>query len=341
MTEKKITYKDAGVDIEAGSRVIKNIKDDIKSTFSNNVLAEIGSFGGLFQVPSMNEPVLVSSVDGVGTKLMVARMAGKHDTVGQDLVNHCVNDILVQGSKPLFFLDYLGIGKLKDEVFKEILSGFIKACKENGCALIGGETAEMPGIYSDEDYDLVGTIVGIVEKDKIITGKDIKAGDKIIGLPSTGLHTNGYSLARKIMFEVLGHQTDTYLDELGETVGEALLKVHRSYLKPIENVMKEVNIHGMAHLTGGGFIDNIPRILPENVGVEIFKGSWDVLPIFDYLVKAVDLDEFEAHRTFNMGIGLVVIVAEEDYEKTMKILAEESPRLVGEVIEGEKKVTLK
>ena len=271
-----ISYADAGVSIDNANRAVEKIREHARSTFNERTLTEIGSFGGMFAgaFPDMAEPILVASADGVGTKLKVAFETGIHNTVGADLVNHCVNDILVQGARPLFFLDYFATGKLEPDVTASVVEGMARACRENGCVLLGGETAEMPSMYSDGEYDLAGFIVGVVDKPKVIDGKTIKPGDVVLGLPAKGLQTNGYSLARKLLFEIGNYKVDTFLDELGTTVGDALLETHESFLKPLEPLLDSGQIKGLAHITGGGFLENIPRILPEGVSVEINRGSW-------------------------------------------------------------------
>ena len=303
------TYRDAGVDIEAGEETVGRIKGLVRETFTPGVLADIGAFGGFFALDTgaYREPVLVSSIDGVGTKLKVAVRAGRHDTVGQDLVNHCVNDIAVCGARPLFFLDYLGTGKLDPDVAEQIVRGFVTACKENGCALIGGETAEMPGIYAAGDYDLAGSIVGVVERDGIVDGSRVEAGDVLLALPSTGLHTNGYSLARAVLFEHFDvHDTP---DELGgETLGEALLKVHRSYLDAIQALIADDLAHGFAHVTGGGIVGNTMRIVPDGLGLEIDWEAWERPAIFELIGGLGNVPEEDLRRTFNLGAGLVAVV---------------------------------
>jgi phosphoribosylformylglycinamidine cyclo-ligase len=313
---KPITYSDAGVDIDAATRATDKIKELARRTFNQRTLSEIGSFGGMFDgaFPELKQPVLVASADGVGTKLKIAFLAGVHHTVGRDLVNHCVNDILVQGARPLFFLDYIATGKLLPEVVASIVEGVANGCRENGCVLLGGETAEMPDFYSEGEYDIAGFIVGIVDREKIIDGKQITAGDVLLALPSVGLHTNGYSLARKLFFEVAGYTADTRLDELGMTVGEALLQEHLSYLKPLEGLLDSGMIKGLAHITGGGLTDNIPRILPEGCAVEIDKDSWPVLPIYKLMQQIGNVSEAEMYRTFNMGVGMVVVCSENKAE---------------------------
>jgi len=289
--------------------------------------------------PEMSEPVLVASADGVGTKLKIAFDTGVHDTIGQDLVNHCVNDILVQGARPLFFLDYFATGRLSPEITAAVVEGIAIACRENGCVLLGGETAEMPGFYADGEYDLAGFIVGIVDKRRVIDGKNISAGDIVLGLPSNGLQTNGYSLARKLFFEIGGFEVDSYVEELGETVGEALLKKHTSFLKPLDKLLDSGKIKGLAHITGGGFLENIPRILPENVSVEIKRGSWNELPVFGLMQKLGNVEEKEMFRTFNMGVGMILVSAEADKEFLKNNLGECFE--IGRVVEGNKEVVIK
>jgi phosphoribosylformylglycinamidine cyclo-ligase len=306
---ESISYSDAGVSIDNANRAVAKIREFAKSTFNERTLTEIGSFGGMFSgaFPGMADPVLVASADGVGTKLKLAFETGIHNTVGADLVNHCVNDILVQGARPLFFLDYFATGKLEPDVTASVVEGMARACKENGCVLLGGETAEMPDFYPPGEYDLAGFIVGVVDKSKVIDGKNIAPGDVVLGIPSNGLQTNGYSLARKLFFEIGGHKPDTYIEELGSTVGDALLRTHQSFLRPLEALLDTGAIKGLAHITGGGFLENIPRILPENVSVEIKRGTWPELPVFDLMQKLGNVEEREMFRTFNMGIGMVII----------------------------------
>ena len=284
--KKKSAYAEAGVDIDVMMNSLKRIGKKVKGTNTSGVVSEIGSFGGLFKSPG-KESLLVSSVDGVGTKLKVAHMADKHNTVGQDLVNHCVNDILVQGAHPLFFLDYLGTASLNPKAFEDVVGGFCKACKENGAALLGGETAEMPGLYPKGEYDLVGTIVGTVERKKLITGKKIRKGDILIGLPSTGLQTNGYSLARKVIFEKAGKKLSDLVPGTKTTFEKALLAIHKSYLNPVLAVMKKVDIHGMAHITGGGLYDNVPRVLPDNVDAVFDRSTWKTPAIFEFILFTI------------------------------------------------------
>ena len=335
-----ISYADAGVSIDNANLAVEKIKTYAKSTFNERTLTEIGSFGGMFSAmfPEMKEPILVASADGVGTKLKIAFDTGIHNTIGQDLVNHCVNDILVQGARPLFFLDYFATGKLSPEITASVVEGISIACRENGCVLLGGETAEMPGFYSDGEYDLAGFIVGVVDKSKVIDGKNIKSGDVVLGLPSSGLQTNGYSLARKLFFEVGGFSVDSFIAELGETVGEALLKPHASFLKPLDKLFDSGKIKGLAHITGGGLLENIPRILPKNVSVQIKRGSWEELPIFDFMQKLGNVEDTEMFRAFNMGVGMIVICSEEDKEFLKNELGKCFE--IGRVIEGNRDVSI-
>ena len=301
-------YKASGVDIDAGNEAVRRIRGLARSTFTPGVLSDIGSFGGLFQLDTgrWREPVLVSSADGVGTKLKVAFLADRHDTSGADLVNHCVNDILVQGAEPLFFFDYLGTGKLSPTVAEQIVSGMAAACRENGCALLGGETAEMPGFYADGEYDVAGFIVGVVSRGRLIDGKRIAPGDALIGIPSSGLHTNGYSLARRIAFDVAGLGVGSHIPDLGTTIGDALLEPHRSYLPLIRPLLRSGLIKGMAHITGGGITENLPRILPEGMSAVIDRSAWRVPRLFEWLQRTGNVPDDDMLRTFNMGIGLIV-----------------------------------
>jgi len=337
---QSISYADAGVSIDNANRAVAKIREFARSTFNDRTLTEIGSFGGMFSAafPGMAEPILVASADGVGTKLKLAFETGIHNTVGADLVNHCVNDILVQGARPLFFLDYFATGKLEPDVTASVVEGMATACRENGCVLLGGETAEMPDFYPPGEYDLAGFIVGVVDKKNVIDGKNIKPGDVVLGIPSNGLQTNGYSLARKLFFEVGKYKPDTYLHELGETVGEALLKTHQSFLRPLEGLLDTGLIKGLAHITGGGFLENIPRILPENVSVEIKRGTWPELPIFGVMQKLGNVDEKEMFRTFNMGIGMVVICSESDKDNRVNQLGNFYE--IGRAKSGPKKVEI-
>jgi phosphoribosylformylglycinamidine cyclo-ligase len=318
----EIRYRDAGVDIDAANEAKTRIKRLARETFTPNVLSEIGSFGGMFRADfgQLAEPVLVASADGVGTKLRIAFATGIHNTIGYDLVCHCVNDILVQGARPLFFLDYIASGKLVPETVEQIIEGLARGCREAGCALIGGETAEMPGFYSGGDYDVAGFIVGVVDRKRVIDGARISPGDVLIGLPSVGLHTNGYSLARKLFFEVAGYETGTYIGKLRCTVGDELLKPHRSYLPALDGMIDSGIIKGLVHVTGGGLLENVPRILPDGVGAEIKPGSWPVLPVFDLLAEIGRVARDEMYRAFNMGIGMVVIVAAEDRDRVCGFL---------------------
>lgn len=333
-------YKEAGVNIDAGNETVKRIKKLVKATYNDQVLGDLGSFGGLFAFPNrqFDRPVLVSSTDGVGTKLKVAFAMKKYDSVGYDLVNHCVNDILVQGAKPLFFLDYIGTGSLDPSVAEAIVSGLARGCRENGTVLIGGETAEMPGIYGTGEFDLAGTIVGVVEQDQLITGASIRPGDIVLGLASLGLHTNGYSLARKICFDKLGLKPTDLVSGIQNAIGTELLMPHKSYFNEVYPLITRGLVQGLAHITGGGFYDNIPRILPENCGVKIKKGSWDVLPIFKFLQQAGEVPDEQAYRVFNMGIGMVLICRPEDVV-TIKDMVPGIYEL-GKVVEGAKKVEL-
>jgi len=332
-------YKSSGVDLEAGNEVVRRIKGLAQTTFTPAVLSQIGSFGGLYRLGTANlsDPVLVSSVDGVGTKLKVAFLARRHQTIGEDLVNHCVNDILVQGAQPLFFLDYLATGKLNSNVAIEVVEGLVRACTENDCSLLGGETAEMPGFYVDGEYDLAGFIVGVVERNRIVDGANIVPGDRLIGLPSNGLHTNGYSLARRVVFDQIGLSIDETVPELGETIGEALLRPHRSYLTALRPLLREGLVKGMAHVTGGGITENLPRVLPSGCAADVNLDAWSPPRLFNFLQKRGQIPTEEMYRTFNMGIGLIVICASKDVERTSALLCEhgvEDVRLIGRVIDG-------
>lgn len=335
-----ISYSDAGVSIDNANLAVSKIREFAKSTFNERTLTEIGSFGGMFSgaFPGMSDPILVASADGVGTKLKIAFDTGVHTTIGQDLVNHCVNDILVQGARPLFFLDYFATGKLSPEVTASVVEGISIACKENSCVLLGGETAEMPGFYSDGEYDLAGFIVGVVDKKNVIDGRSISVGDVVLGIPSNGLQTNGYSLARKLFFEIGGHKVDSFIDELGCTVAEALLARHTSFLKPLEAVLDSGMIKGLAHITGGGFLENIPRILPDGVSVEIRRGSWRELPVFGLMQRLGQVADLEMFRTFNMGIGMVVVCRPEDKNTLMSSI--EGAVEIGSIVEGNKDVKI-
>jgi phosphoribosylformylglycinamidine cyclo-ligase len=331
-------YRQAGVDIDAGNETVRRIKSLARATFTPGVLSDIGSFGGLFRLgDGWREPVLVSSADGVGTKLRVAFLTGRHDTVGADLVNHCVNDILVQGADPLFFLDYLATGRLAPEIAERVIAGIARGCRENGCALIGGETAEMPGFYADGEYDIAGFIVGAVERTAIVDGQSIVPGDVIVALPSAGLHTNGYSLARHVLFECAGYSVETVVPELGTTVGAALLAPHRSYLHAIRPLLRERLVKGMAHITGGGITDNLPRVLPAGCGAEIDLRSWTVPPLFSLIGARGAIVRGEMLRAFNMGAGFLVVCAPRESERIVDLLtaAGERPWRIGRVLAGE------
>jgi phosphoribosylformylglycinamidine cyclo-ligase len=315
-------YADAGVDIDAKAAALARAKKAIRSTFTAGVLGDVGGFGGLFRpdFSAYREPVLVASTDGVGTKLKVAIDTGRHDTCGADLVNHCVNDILVQGARPLFFLDYVATGKVEPGLIESVIEGIARACRENGTALLGGETAEMPGFYAAGEYDLAGTIVGVVDREKILDGSRIVAGDVAAGLPSVGLQTNGYTLARKVFFESMGKTPADRLEELGgRSIGDVLLDPHLSYLRAMEPLLDAGLVHGMAHLTGGGFYDNIPRVLPVGLDVVVKSGAWDVPPVFEVIGREGDVSFEEMHRVFNMGVGMVVFVAPGDLARVGQI----------------------
>jgi phosphoribosylformylglycinamidine cyclo-ligase len=336
-------YKQAGVDIEAGNEVVRRIRALARGTFTPGVLSEIGSFGGLFRLDSAGvaDPVLVASADGVGTKLRIAFLTGIHRTIGIDLVNHCVNDILVQGAEPLFFFDYLATGRLNPDVAVEIVEGLSVACRGNGCALLGGETAEMPGFYADDEYDVAGFIVGVVARDRLIDGRRIQPGDVLVGMPSSGLHTNGYSLARRIAFDVAGLGVDSHVAELGTTVGEALLEPHRSYLPVIRPLLATGLIKGMAHITGGGITDNLPRILPEGTAAVIDRSAWQVPPVFRWLQQTGGVPDADMLRTFNMGIGLIVACDAHDAEQVIADLGragEAAAVPIGRIVSGQRAV---
>jgi phosphoribosylformylglycinamidine cyclo-ligase len=341
---KPVSYSDAGVDIDAATRATDRIKELARTTFNERTLSEIGSFGGMFDgaFPNMSQPVLVASADGVGTKLKIAFATGVHNTVGRDLVNHCVNDILVQGARPLFFLDYVATGKLSPEVIASVVEGVANGCRENGCVLLGGETAEMPGFYGEGEYDIAGFIVGVVDRAKIIDGKAIAPGDVLLALPSVGLHTNGYSLARKLFFEVAGYEPQTYLPEVGMSAGEALLQPHVSYLRPLEALLDVAVIKGLAHITGGGLTDNIPRILPAGTAVKIEPGSWPVLPVFELFRRLGNVSDSEMFRTFNMGVGMVIVTAAGDVDQITAHFRERGEQCyrIGEVVAGDGEVLL-
>ncbi len=336
-------YRQSGVDIDAGNEAVRRIKSLARATFTPDVLSEIGSFGGLFRLPlsGYSEPVLVASADGVGTKLKLAFMSGRHDTVGQDLVNHCVNDILVQGATPLFFLDYLATGRLAPTVAADIVGGMARACRENGCALLGGETAEMPGFYAEGEYDLAGFIVGMVDRSRVIDGSTLVPGDVLIGIPSSGLHTNGYSLARSIVFDTLGLSFDSVVPELGGSIGEALLATHRSYLSVLQSIVGRRLVKGMAHITGGGITDNLPRMLPTGRVALIDRSSWRVPPIFEFLARAGEVADAEMFRAFNMGIGMIVACDERNVAEVLALVAEHGGNgsvVIGRIGEGDRGV---
>ncbi len=335
MSGGKSSYAQAGVDIDEMMGSLSAVKRMVKQTSTRGVRSDIGSFGGLFDSPGRDH-ILVASADGVGTKLKVAVMANRHHTVGQDLINHCTNDILVQGARPLFFLDYLGAARLEGAVFKDVVRGLCKACRENGCALLGGETAEMPGLYPDGEYDLVGTIVGTVPRKKVITGSGIRAGDLIIGLGASGLQTNGYSLARKVIFDKAGLSVDDIFPGMRRTVADVLLKVHQSFLKPVSALMASISIRGMAHITGGGLVDNVPRVLPKTVDAIVDRSTWKVPPVFQFIEEQGGVDHEEMYRVFNMGIGYTIIVRKRDAEQAMAILrgVRARPTVIGRCVKG-------
>lgn len=342
--ETALTYKSSGVDLDVARETKNHIKRLAQKTFTKGVISEIGGYGGLYSLAldlkKIEDPVLVSSTDGVGTKLKVAFAMGIHNTVGQDLVNHCVNDILVHGATPLFFLDYIAAGRLKPSIIAQIVDGMAVACKANGCALIGGETAEMPDFYPGEEYDIAGFIVGIVSRKKLIDGSTIKAGDILLGLPSSGLHTNGYSLARQIFFGQAKLKTSSSLRGLGDTIGETLLEPHRSYLKVLRGLIDKGVVKGLAHITGGGFTENIPRILPRNCQAQINGSTWPVPPVFDVLRRLGNLEFSEMYRTFNMGIGMVIAIDESKVATAVSHFkkVKEKFYVIGKVIRGDKKV---
>ncbi|MES2764422.1 MAG: phosphoribosylformylglycinamidine cyclo-ligase [Bacteroidota bacterium] len=329
-----ISYKSSGVDIEAGDETVQRIKPLVRSTFTPQVLTDIGMFGALYDAkfPQYEHPFLVASTDGVGTKLKVAFMMGKHDTVGQDLVNHCVNDILACGAKPLFFMDYFATGKLDPGVAEQVISGFVTACKENGCALIGGETAEMPSMYQEGEYDLAGNITGVVEKSKILSSANVKEGNVLIGLPSSGLHTNGYSLARAALFPAF--DVNDFVEELGETIGEALLKVHRSYLHQIWPLLEGNLINALSHITGGGIVGNTERVVPEGLALDIDWNAWEIPAIYKLIQKTGEIDDEEMRKAFNLGIGMIIVCDESKSGEIMELLKDEKPVVVGKIVKG-------
>ncbi len=337
-----VTYADAGVDIDRANRTKQRIKYLAHKTFTRGVLSDIGGFGGLFAIDKTKyvDPVLVSSVDGVGTKLKIAFAMGLHSTVGADLVNHCVNDIAVQGAAPLFFMDYLAAGKLEPTIAEKVVEGIADACKHNGCALIGGETAEMPGFYPDGEYDLAGFIVGVVEREQIITGKDVQIGDVILGLPSNGLHTNGYSLARKLLFEGARYSPDDYVNEIKNKVGNELMRTHKSYWPALKKLVAAQCVSALAHITGGGITENLPRVLPRGTGAAIDLGSWPVPPLFEHLRQLGNVPQDEMLRTFNMGLGMLAVVPLAKFKKAQTVLERvgEKTYTVGRIIKGDRKV---
>jgi phosphoribosylformylglycinamidine cyclo-ligase len=342
-TTTPITYADAGVDISRANRTKQRIKYLAHKTFTRGVLSEIGGFGGLFSIDKTKyaDPVLVSSVDGVGTKLKIAFEMDLHSTVGADLVNHCVNDIAVQGAAPLFFMDYLATGTLDPSIAEKVVEGIADACKHNGCALIGGETAEMPGFYSDGEYDLAGFIVGVVDREKIITGKDVQIGDIVLGLPSNGLHTNGYSLARKLLFEVAHYSPETYVNEIKNKVGNELMRTHKSYWPAVRKLADAQCVAAMAHITGGGITENLPRVLPRGTAAVIELGSWPVLPIFEHLQQLGNVPQEEMLRTFNMGMGMLLVVPSAKFKKAQSVLERVGEKFytIGRITKGERKVS--
>ena len=337
-----ITYADAGVDIERANRAKQRIKYLAHKTFTKPVLSDIGSFGGMYALDKKKykDPVLVSSVDGVGTKLKVAFEMNLHHTIGADLVNHCVNDIAVQGAAPLFFMDYFATGHLDPEVAEKVVSGIVEACRQNGCALIGGETAEMPGFYPGGEYDLAGFIVGIVERENIITGKAVQVGDILVGLPSNGLHTNGYSLARKLFFADARYNADTYVNELKNKVGNELMRIHKSYWPVLKRLLDGETISAMAHITGGGITENLPRVLPKGTAAQIDLGSWPAQTIFQHLQQLGNIPPEEMYRTFNMGIGMILVISPKKFKRVQAALekAGEKGYTMGRIVKGERKV---
>ena len=344
-SKKELTYADSGVDIDAGNRAVELMKDSVRASYRPEVIGDLGGFGGLFALDTRKykEPVLVSGTDGVGTKLKLAFMADKHDTIGQDAVAMCVNDILVQGAEPLFFLDYIAVDKVDAEKVAGIVQGVALACKESGCALIGGETAEMADFYAKGEYDIAGFCVGVAEKSKMITGAKVKAGDVLIGLPSSGVHSNGFSLVRKICFEAMGYTMDTYIPEFNCTLGEKLLTPTRLYPKTCLPLIEKFDLHAMVHITGGGFYDNIPRVLPEDCDAEVDAGAWEMPVVFKKLKEWGNVPWREMYRTFNMGIGMVLVVAPEDEETVKAALrqAQEEFFLLGKVVPGSRKTVMK
>ncbi|MGL5313159.1 MAG: phosphoribosylformylglycinamidine cyclo-ligase [Peptostreptococcaceae bacterium] len=340
-----LTYKQSGVDIDEGNRAVDLIKGKIKSTYDNNVIGDLGNFSGLYSLKdfvNMEEPVLLSSTDGVGTKLKLAQMMDKHDTVGIDLVAMCVNDLICQGAKPLFFLDYIATGKLVAEQVEQIVGGIADGCKMAGCALIGGETAEMPGMYSEDEYDLAGFSVGIADKTKIVSGKDVKAGDTLIGIQSSGIHSNGFSFVRKIFLDTYNYKLDQHIEELGMTLGEALLTPTKIYVQLVLDLIKNHELKAIAHITGGGVIENITRVIPKGLGIDINKNSWEKPAIFKMIENFNSIDERELHKSFNMGVGLVLIVNKENAQEVVDYIntTDEKAYIIGEVVDTHEGVTL-
>ena len=340
-----LTYKQSGVDIDEGNRAVDLIKGKIKTTYDNNVIGDLGNFSGLYSLKdftNMTEPVLLSSTDGVGTKLKLAQMMDKHDTVGIDLVAMCVNDLICQGARPLFFLDYIATGKLVPEQVEQIVSGIVDGCKMAGCALVGGETAEMPGMYSEDEYDLAGFSVGIADREKIVSGKDVKSGDTLIGISSSGIHSNGFSFIRKIFLETYGYKLDQYIEELGMTLGEALLTPTKIYVKLVLDLLSKYDIKAIAHITGGGVIENITRVIPKGLGIDIEKNSWEKPAIFKMIENFNSIDERELHKSFNMGVGLVLIVDNEKAKEITEYInsTEENAYIIGKVVDTHEGVTL-
>ena len=340
-----LTYKQSGVDIDEGNRAVDLIKGKIKTTYDNNVIGDLGNFSGLYSLKdftNMTEPVLLSSTDGVGTKLKLAQMMDKHDTVGIDLVAMCVNDLICQGARPLFFLDYIATGKLVPEQVEQIVSGIVDGCKMAGCALVGGETAEMPGMYSEDEYDLAGFSVGIADREKIVSGKDVKSGDTLIGISSSGIHSNGFSFIRKIFLETYGYKLDQYIEELGMTLGEALLTPTKIYVKLVLDLLSKYDIKAIAHITGGGVIENITRVIPKGLGIDIEKNSWEKPAIFKMIENFNSIDERELHKSFNMGVGLVLIVDNEKAKEITEYIntTEKNAYIIGKVVDTHEGVKL-
>lgn len=340
-----LTYKQSGVDIDEGNRAVDLIKGKIKTTYDNNVIGDLGNFSGLYSLKdftNMTEPVLLSSTDGVGTKLKLAQMMDKHDTVGIDLVAMCVNDLICQGAKPLFFLDYIATGKLVAEQVEQIVSGIVEGCKMAGCALVGGETAEMPGMYSEDEYDLAGFSVGIADREKIVSGKNVKSGDTLIGIASSGVHSNGFSFVRKIFLDKYGYTLDQHIEELGMTLGHALLTPTKIYVKLVLDLIEKHELKAIAHITGGGVIENITRVIPKGLGIDINKNSWEKPPIFKMIEKFNSIDEIELHKSFNMGIGLVIVVDSDKSGEITKFIneGEEKAFIIGEVVDSHEGVSL-